>query len=333
MAEVKWIKITTNIFSDEKIKLIEQLPDGDTIIVIWFKLLCMAGRENNNGIFLMNNKIAYTEEMLATIFQRPLNTVRLALATFEAYGMIDIVDEVIMVNNWQKHQNVEGLDRIREQNRIRQQRKRDREKQLLLEDKQELDELLLEDNHVMSRDSNVTVTQQNKNKIKNKNKIIEEEIREGKRVDYQLIADMYNDTCVSFPKVQSLSDARKKAIKARLKTYSVDDFKVLFEKAESSDFLKGANDRNWSATFDWMIKDSNMAKILEGNYDNKGSRKEPVPDWMKKNSFNNYHQREYDNDEIERQLLNKGRQPKTVANDPELAKQAEELKKMLQEKH
>lgn len=333
MAEVKWIKITTNIFSDEKIKLIEQLPEGDTIIVIWFKLLCMAGRENNNGIFLMNNKIAYTEEMLATIFQRPLNTVRLALATFEAYGMIDIVDEVIMVNNWQKHQNVEGLDKIREQNRLRQQRKRDREKQLLLEDNQELKDLLLEDNHVMSRDNNVTVTQQRENKKENKKKIIEEDIREEKRIDYQLIADMYNDTCVSFPRLQSLSETRKKAIRARLNTYSVDDFKRLFEKAEASDFLKGANDRNWSATFDWMIKDSNMAKVLEGNYDNKVSRKEVVPDWMKKNSFNNYNQRQYDYDALEKELLTKDREPKTVANDPELAKQAEELKKMLQEKY
>ena len=65
-------------------------------------------------------------------------------------------------------------------------------------------------------------------------------------------------------------DARKKAIKARLKTYSIDDFKNLFEIAEKSDFLKGNNDRNWNATFDWLIKDSNMAKVLDGNYNNKG---------------------------------------------------------------
>ena len=78
---------------------------------------------------------------------------------------------------------------------------------------------------------------------------------------------MYNDTCVSFPKVHSISDARKKAIKARLNTYSVYDFKILFKKAESSDFLKGKNARNWSANFDWLIKDANMAKVLDGNYD------------------------------------------------------------------
>ncbi len=93
------------------------------------------------------------------------------------------------------------------------------------------------------------------------------------RVSCQQIADLYNDTCVSFPRITTLSDARKKAIKARLKTYSLEDFQTMFEKAEASSFLKGGNDRNWSATFDWMIKDSNMAKILDGNYDNKDRKK------------------------------------------------------------
>lgn len=89
------------------------------------------------------------------------------------------------------------------------------------------------------------------------------------KADYQLVADMYNEICISFPALRSLSDARKKAIKARLKTYTIEDFQTLFEKAEASSFLKGANDRNWTATFDWLIKDSNMAKVLDGNYDNK----------------------------------------------------------------
>ena len=76
-----------------------------------------------------------------------------------------------------------------------------------------------------------------------------------------------------------MSDARKKAISARLKTgYTLDDFQTLFEKAEASDFLKGANKRNWSATFDWLICDSNMAKVLDGNYDVKeGAANDPEP--------------------------------------------------------
>lgn len=88
-------------------------------------------------------------------------------------------------------------------------------------------------------------------------------------IDYRLIADMYNETCVSLPHITKLSDARKKAIKARLNKYSVDDLHKAFEKAEASNFLKGGNERNWQASFDWIMKDANLAKILDGNYDNK----------------------------------------------------------------
>ena len=73
MADVKWIKILTDIFDDEKMLLIESMPEADSIIVIWFKLLCLAGKQNNSGVFMLNDKIAYTDEMLATIFRRPFS--------------------------------------------------------------------------------------------------------------------------------------------------------------------------------------------------------------------------------------------------------------------
>ena len=85
-------------------------------------------------------------------------------------------------------------------------------------------------------------------------------------INYQQIADMYNDTCISLPRLTKLSDSRKKAIKARLKQYSIGDFRKLFTMAEESSCLKGQNDWNWSANFDWLIKDANMAKVLDGNY-------------------------------------------------------------------
>ena len=163
MAEVKWIKITTDIFSDEKIMLIEQMPDADTMLVIWFKLLCMAGKENNYGVFLMRNRMPYTEEMLSTIFRRPLNTVRLALSTFEAFGMIEIEDDIICIPNWEKHQNIDGMEKIREQNRIRKQRQRERQK-LALEDK----------SNVTSRDCHAIEEDKNKKRI-------EEDKKENKK--------------------------------------------------------------------------------------------------------------------------------------------------------
>lgn len=114
MAEVKWIKIVTDIFDDEKILLIETLPEADSIIVIWFKLLCLAGKQNNKGVFMMSDKIPYTEKMLATIFRRKETTIQLALKTFEEFGMIEIVNGVITIPNWSKHQNFDKIEKNNE---------------------------------------------------------------------------------------------------------------------------------------------------------------------------------------------------------------------------
>lgn len=113
MADVKWIKITTDIFDDEKILLIESLPDSYAIITVWFKLLCLAGKQNNSGVFMMG-RIAYTDKMLATIFRMKESTVTLALRTFEEFGMIEIIDGVITIPNWGKHQNLDQLEAKKE---------------------------------------------------------------------------------------------------------------------------------------------------------------------------------------------------------------------------
>lgn len=113
MADVKWIKITTDIFDDEKILLIESLPDAYAIITVWFKLLCLAGKQNNSGVFMMG-KIAYTDKMLATIFRMKETTVTMALQTFEQFGMVEIIDGVITIPNWGKHQNLDQLESKKE---------------------------------------------------------------------------------------------------------------------------------------------------------------------------------------------------------------------------
>ena len=130
MAEVKWIKLCTDVFNDEKMMLIEAMPESDSIIVIWFKLLCLAGMQNNGGVFLLNEKIAFNDEMLAAIFRRPINLVRLALNTFENFGMVEIINNVYTIPNWEKHQNVDKMDEIREYNRIKQRESRAKKKLL-----------------------------------------------------------------------------------------------------------------------------------------------------------------------------------------------------------
>ena len=126
MATVKWIKIVTDIFDDEKMLLIESLPSADSIIVVWFKLLCLAGKNNNSGVFLLNDRIPYTDEMLATIFRKDVNTVRFALKTFADFGMIEIIDNVITIPNWGKHQTLDAYEKRKERDRIYQKEKREK---------------------------------------------------------------------------------------------------------------------------------------------------------------------------------------------------------------
>ena len=120
MADVKWIKVSTGMFeSNRKIKQIEMMPEGDTILVIWLKLLLLAGNINDRGAIYITPEIPYTDEMLATELRRPITTVRMALSVFESFGMIEIIDNVFYLSAWEKYQNTDKLEEIREQTRKR----------------------------------------------------------------------------------------------------------------------------------------------------------------------------------------------------------------------
>lgn len=256
MADVKWIKITTDMFDNRKIKHLRRLPDGNNIVLIWVMLLTMAGRCNSGGMIFLTENIPYTPKMLADELDFEENTVRLALEALERLGMVVMSNGCFAIAGWSEHQNIDGMDKIRESKRLAQARWRAKQKEL-----------------PPAVDSTVDSTVDSERiSVDDAEEDIEEEREEEKerdKIDYKGIVAAFNSICVSFPSVKALSDARKKAIKARLNTYSIDDFKTLFEKAEASSFLKGKNNSNWLATFDWLIKDSNMAKVLDGNYDDK----------------------------------------------------------------
>ena len=146
-----------------------------------------------------------------------------------------------------------------------------------------------------------TTNEQQLNTYKN-DKNVKNDKNDKEDICYQQIADMYNNTCVSFPRLTKLSDARRKAVKARLKKYTTDDLQRAFTLAEKSDFLKGANNRNWSATFDWMLKDANLAKILDGNYTNKTSSTEKqLPEWWSSQDLVEA-ETDFDEEELDRKI-------------------------------
>lgn len=128
MAEVKWVKITTDMFDNRKIKHLRRLPDGNNIVLIWVMLLTMAGRCNAGGMVFLTENIPYTPKMLADELDFEENTVLLALKSLEQFGMICLDENCFRIANWEEYQNVDGLERIREQNRIRKQRQRARQK-------------------------------------------------------------------------------------------------------------------------------------------------------------------------------------------------------------
>lgn len=127
--EIKWIKVSTDLFANRKIRLIESMEDRDSIIVIWLKLMILAGEINDGGLIYLTQNIPYTAESLAIQFNRKTEEVQKALSVFEEYGMILIdSDGVIEIANWDVYQNVDRMEEIREYNRLAQQRSREKKK-------------------------------------------------------------------------------------------------------------------------------------------------------------------------------------------------------------
>ena len=228
----KWLKLKNNYFNQLEQRKMAMQPHGKEMQIIYLRMMLMC--IDTAGYIYYQGVYDTLEEELAIEFNEPIELIKETL-------------EFIVNNNMISQENnfdyflPEVTECIGSECASAERVRKHRANKKMLQ-------------------CNTNVTQCNVEKDKD----IEKENRYI--TNYQEIISMYNDTCVSYPKVQSLSEARKKAIKARLKQYTVEDFKRLFELAESSDFLKGGNNRNWSANFDWLIKDANMAKVLDGNY-------------------------------------------------------------------
>ena len=206
MSEVKWIKLTTTMFEDEKIDFIQSLPEGDSLLIIWVRLLTMAGKCNLNGFIFLTEHIPYSEDMLALKFKKSINIVKLALNTFVKLGMIEIDDSgYISLVNWEKHQNIEGLEKIREQTRNRVRKYR--------QNKMELSNVT----------SNDTVTASNATDIDiDIDKELEVDTEEDLNI-FRKVVDYLNDK--SNKNYKTNSKATKRLIKARLNEgFTLEDF-------------------------------------------------------------------------------------------------------------
>lgn len=249
-----WLKLKRDFFTSLAMKKLRRIAGGDTYTIIYLKLQLLSLKDE--GYIFHEGIEGNIYEEMALALDEDEENVKATMLFLEAMGLLErkndheyLLTEVPFLIG-SETDKAELMRRKRAQARLE------------------------SGNNVTAVLPDVTLCYTEKEKEKEKEIDKEIEIEKRERTDYELIARMYNDTCVSFPRLTTLSDARKKAIKARLNTYTIEDFKRLFELAESSTFLKGGNSRNWSATFDWLIKDSNMAKVLDGNYNDKAKAQE-----------------------------------------------------------
>ena len=272
-----WLKLKEDFFDDDTMQYIEEQENGIHYSNFYMKLCLKSLKSEGKLIRLIGDTlIPYDVKSLSKLTGVDIDTVRVAMALFERIGLVKILDTGELYLTQMQEMIGSETDKAQIMRRKRAEEK--------------------------SIGNNVTHMLPECYTEKEKEKEIEIEIDKRERINYQEIVDLYNNTCVSFPRVVSISENRKKAIRARLKTYCVEDLKKVFEIAEKSDFLKGKNDRNWTATFDWMLKDSNLAKILEGNYNNRAGKQQQKPN---KNKFHNFEQRTYDYKALEQRFMNK----------------------------
>lgn len=237
-----YLKLKENFFDSDSMVLLESMQDGILYSNILMKMYLKSLK--NNGKLVLNDVIPYSTQMIATVTRHQVGTVEKAIEVFKQLGLIDVLDGGTIY--------MSDIELFVGQSSTEGDRKRAERLRLKQSDNIQIGQM----SDIHPPEIEIELDKENRD-----------------RVNYQQIADMYNATCVSFPRMTVLSEKRKKAIKARLRKYSVDDIQRAFELAEGSDFLKGTNGRNWSATFDWIMCDANMAKILDGNYANKDNRR------------------------------------------------------------
>ncbi len=182
MADVKWIKMMVGMFDGMSFKKIKRARIGgesfrDKLTAVWFELMDLAGRCNHDGAFVDSKGIPFAGiEDIAIQIDRDEEELKLCMAFFEREGMVRIEEDVYQLANWSEYQNIEGMEKIREQNRLRKQKQREAQK-------------LLTDG---SRDCHVTVTEchaPEEEREEDKEKDIEYSINHSAKTNFNFSVD------------------------------------------------------------------------------------------------------------------------------------------------
>lgn len=292
MSEIKWIKLTVNMFDDKKIRLIEKMPEGDQLLIIWIRLLALAGETNDRGRIYLTETVPYNEDMLATLFNRDVGIVRLTLQTLSAFGMIEILDDgLIKIENWEKHQNVDGMEKIRVRDKERKRKKRAEEKKKSLPEyvSQDLSADSPRTNPQTSHKSPSTdididieldIDKENNKKNKRQNKFDEVHLSLA-----ELLFNLILETNPEAKKPNLNTWANDIRLCMEIDKRSFEQMKNAIIWSQKHDFWSGVilSPKSLRRNYDKMrsqrlIDDKPKSK---SNYNNRGNgRKEVLPDWI-----------------------------------------------------
>lgn len=288
MAEISWIKLKTTMFDDEKIKLIQSMPEADAILVIWIRLLVLAGKTNDEGLIYIQRNMPYTEEMLATLFSKPVNVVRLALMTLQQFNMIDLnEDGLIAIENWDKHQNIEGMEKVRLKNAERVRKHRERKKQQALEDKNSGNvtcNVTVTDCNGTDKDidKEIDIDKDKKNRSKTSCKYSDEHLRLAEKLKNNLINDFPSE--MKKVKIEKWADVFRLIEERDHQTIAAIDYVLDWLPTNSFWFgnIRSASKlRTQFEKLKFEIKNEKERGQQRATYQRQNVRTEKLPDWAK----------------------------------------------------
>lgn len=126
MYNLQWLKLEIKIFSNRKIQILLKEQDGDTYFRVWIQLLSIAMECNSEGKLVIGKNTPMTIENFSKIMGKSKKKIEKIINKFQELNMLIVEDGAYKIKNWSKYQSIETSEKYQEQNRIRQQRYREK---------------------------------------------------------------------------------------------------------------------------------------------------------------------------------------------------------------
>lgn len=286
MGDLRWIKLNLAMFSNRKIRYIRHLPEGNNIVLIWIMLLVLAGKCNTGGMIFLTENVPYTTETLSDELGFETATVTLALRVLEELGMIQ-GGGALCIANWEEYQNIDAMERVREQGRIRQKAWYDKHKKTLPSGEKEKPNVrsnayltqpnATEEEKEKERRVKNTDTEDRLKNVGGRKEVVslkggtgenrEAQTADSRRQTIRAVTDLFNQICSYASRVRMLSAPMEETVVSLTERYGIENIELAFRKAAASSVLNGNNKLQFKATFGWLMDDSHLAKTLNGDYD------------------------------------------------------------------